>query len=360
MFHRWCFKTTLGPTGPGHFIHSLTFDEMRDKWITPEVLSMGERHLKSFKNLVSLTIIGLQINYFFDDSDLSRCFGSFCRGVREVRLVRPHGSPRIIVPFIQQFPLIQRLSVEFYAETWSPSPDLEEYTSVGFTGAFQLVSDASMDRGERQLFVSSLLRFPIQYKEISVVGSLGHSWQYLALLRACSKTLEKLRMVDIRLEPWRERIWGWPQDISERQCLSLESCLNLRELFVGVTPSPGPMLEALLASITSTKLTTITFEFVWEEYVDNDLSRIVDLEVWEGIDETLVALADRLPKRGGSRALNVVLSVRTRGNVKLENAKMGAFLEKFKEKGQVTVVPFEGFLQPGKYSGILSHLVTSR
>ena len=213
MFQRWCFKTIPGPTGPGRFVHSLTFDEMRGKWITPEALSMGERHLRSFKNLVSLTIVGLQINYFFDDSDLSRCFGSFCRGVREVRLVRPHGSPRIIVPFIQQFPLIQRLSVEFYAETWSPSPDMEEYTSVGFTGAFQLVSDASTDRGERQLFVLSLLRFPIQYKEISVVGSLGHSWQYLSLLRACSKTLEKLRMVDIRLEPWRERIWGWPQGV---------------------------------------------------------------------------------------------------------------------------------------------------
>ena len=106
------------------------------------------------------------------------------------------------------------------------------------------------------------------------------------------------------------------------------------------------MLEALLASITSTKLTTITFEFIWEEYLDNDISNIVDLEVWEGIDETLVALADRLPKRSCYGPLNVVLSVRTKGDVKLENAKMGAFLEKFKEKGQVTVVPFEGFLQP--------------
>lgn len=122
--------------------------------------------------------------------------------------------------------------------------------------------------------------------------------------------------------------------------------MNLQELLVGVTRSPGPMLEAFLGSITSKKLTTITFEFVWEEYLNNDMSSIVDLESWEGIDDTLDGLVDRLPKRSSSIPLNVVLSVRTKGDVKLENAKMGAFLGKFREKGQVTVVPFEGFLQP--------------
>ena len=213
MFERWCLNTTPGPNGPGRFVHSLTFDESHGKWITPDILLMRERHLRSLENLVSFTAIGLQINYFFDDLLLSQCFGSFCRGVREVRLLHPHGSPRIVASFIQQFPIIRRLSVESYAETWSPAPDREEYTSTGFTGALQLVSDAFADRRDRQLFVFYLIIFPILYKEISVVGSLGYSWQYQSLFRACSKTLKRLRILDVRSDPWGERSWDLAQGV---------------------------------------------------------------------------------------------------------------------------------------------------
>jgi len=207
MFNRWCLNTTPGPDGPGLFIHSLTFDELHGKWITPDALLMRERHLRSFKNLVSFTAIGLQINYFFDDLLLSQCFGLFSRNVREVRLQHLHGSPRIVASLIQQFPVIRRLSIEFYAETWSPAPDREDYTSIGFTGALQLVSDASTDRRDRQLLIFYLIIFPILYKEISVVGSLAYSWQYQSLFRACSKTLKRLRILDVRPDPERERSW---------------------------------------------------------------------------------------------------------------------------------------------------------
>ncbi|KAF9648119.1 hypothetical protein BDM02DRAFT_2351782 [Thelephora ganbajun] len=346
IFQRWCLNTIPGPGGPGSFVRSLTFDEMHSKWITPDILLMGERHLKSFKNLVSFIAIGLQINYFFDDPLLSQCFGLFCRGVREVRLVHPHGSPRIMASFIQQFPIIRRLSIEFYSETWSPAPEREEYTSIGFTGSLQLVSDASTDRRDRQLFIFYLIIFPVLYKEISVVASLKHSWQYQSLFRACSKTLKRLRIVDVRSDPARERSWEWAQDIPKHQGLSIEPCLNLREVFLGVTRSPGPMLENLLNSITSPKLVTITFELVWDEYPGGNISSIVDIEAWRCIDEALCALVDRLPNRNGSEPLSVVLSVRAKVGTNLDSTKMGAFLEKFKEKGRVTMTPFKGFLQP--------------
>ena len=212
-FERWCFNTTPAPGGPGFFVHSLTFDETRGKWITPDTLSMGERHLRSFKNLVSFTAIGLQINYFFDEPSLSRCFGLFCRGVKEVRLVRPHGSPRIVASFIQQFPVIHRLSVELYAETWSPAPDREEYTSIGFTGTLQLVSDASTDRRGRQQFISYLTMFPVLYMEISVVGPLWYPWKYQSLLEVCSNTLKRLRILDVVPDSGGERDWDWAQGV---------------------------------------------------------------------------------------------------------------------------------------------------
>lgn len=211
MFQRWCSNTAPGPGGPGSFVRSLTLDETDGKWITPNVLLVRELHLRSFKNLVSFTAIGLQINYFFDDSLLSQCFGLFCSGVREVRLLRLHGSPRIVASLIQQFPFIRRLSVELYAETWSPAPDREEYTSIGFTGALQLVSNTSTDRRDWQLFIFYLITFPVLYKEISVIGSPGHSWQYQSLFRACSKTLEKLRILNVRPDPGGERSWDWAQ-----------------------------------------------------------------------------------------------------------------------------------------------------
>ena len=210
---RWCLNTTAGPDGPGSYVRSLILDETRGKWITPDVLRAQERHLGSFKNLVSFTAIGLQINYFFDDSSLSQCFGLFGRSVREVRLQHPHGSPRIVAAFIQQFPIIRRLSVEFYSETWSPAPEREGRTSTGFTGALQLVSDAATDRYDRQHFIFCLIIFPILYKEISVVGSLGYSWQYQSLFRACSKTLKRLRIMDVRPDPGRERGWEWAHGI---------------------------------------------------------------------------------------------------------------------------------------------------
>jgi hypothetical protein len=106
------------------------------------------------------------------------------------------------------------------------------------------------------------------------------------------------------------------------------------------------MLETFLDSIASPKLATITFEFVWDEYSGDDISSIVDFEAWRGVDETLCALVDRLSVRSGSDTLSVVLSVRTKLGTNLGSAKMGAFLEKFKEKGNVTMAPFKGFLQP--------------
>ena len=135
-------------------------------------------------------------------------------------------------------------------------------------------------------------------------------------------------------------------DISRHQGLTVESCFNLRELFLGVPRSPGPMLENFLSSITSPKLATITFEFVWDEYLGGDISSIADFEAWEGIDDILCALADRLPNRRGSDPFDVVLSVRAAVGASLESANMGAFLKKFSERGRVTMAPFEGFLQP--------------
>jgi len=135
-------------------------------------------------------------------------------------------------------------------------------------------------------------------------------------------------------------------DIPMGQGLSVGSCLNLREVILGVTRSPGPMLEVFLDSITSPKLTAIIFEFVWGEFSGDDISSIVDFEAWGGIDDNLCALADRLANRSGFDPLRVVLSIRTKVGTGLESIKMGAFLEKFKEKGRVIVVPFEGFLQP--------------
>ena len=212
-FRRWCHNTTAGPEGPGSYVHFLTFDETRDKWITPDILWAQERHLRSFENLVSFTAVGLHINYFFDDTLLSQCFGLIGRGVKEVRLHHLHGSPRIVASLIQQFPLIRQLSVEFYTETWSPAPEREEYTSRGFTGALQLVSDATTERRDRQLFIFYLIIFPVLYEEISVVGSLGYSWQYQSLFRACSKTLKRLRILDVRPNPERESNWEWAHGI---------------------------------------------------------------------------------------------------------------------------------------------------
>lgn len=135
-------------------------------------------------------------------------------------------------------------------------------------------------------------------------------------------------------------------DIPTRQGLSLELCSSLRELFLGVTRSPGPMLGSFLNSITSPKLTEITFEFVWEEYSGDDISTIADFKAWEDIDEILCALADKLPNRSSLNPLSVILSVRTKGDTKFGKTKMGHFLKKFQEKGRITVAPFKGFLQP--------------
>jgi len=106
------------------------------------------------------------------------------------------------------------------------------------------------------------------------------------------------------------------------------------------------MLENFLSSITSPKLATITFEFIWDEYSGGDISSIADFEAWKGVDDTLCALADQLPNRRGSDPFSVVLSVRTAVGTNFEGAKMGAFLEKFNERSRVTMTPFKGFLQP--------------
>ena len=106
------------------------------------------------------------------------------------------------------------------------------------------MSDASTDLRARQLFTLYLTHFPTQYKEISVVGLLGYLWQYQSSRRACSKTLARLRIVAgagikgifLYIIPLSVAAFI---NSSSHAVYPIGSCLNLREVFLGVTRSPG-------------------------------------------------------------------------------------------------------------------------
>ncbi|KAF9648127.1 hypothetical protein BDM02DRAFT_3144796 [Thelephora ganbajun] len=341
-FELWCKNTAPGPYGPSSLVQVLVFSQLReDVWIHPSILLEGEQHLMSFTNLKGWVAFDLRTPCFKDRALLSQCFRVIGKDLRFVRLHRVKGTPQTLALFIQQFPTIQTLSIEYYTEIGDMSPeDPVSETSGQFQGTLRLLSIEFNGLAA----IDSIARLPLKYEEVTLISSLHFVGPYNRLFMACAPTLERLRIIDTR-KPRSH--WSNPIDSSG---LTAVGCTELQMVRLGTCRKPGPMLETFIQSINPSKILELVFELIWNKYTDDDIASVVNIPAWEPIDDALCTLARRIREEHSGRRLSVVLSVVAPKSTNLGRVKLGTLFSKFRGEGSIALQYFLDYLPPGVYS----------
>lgn len=206
-FLRWCKNTAPGPGGPSSLVRVLVFSQLKtDIWVRPDVLLEGQQHLMSFTNLKVWIAFNLHTLCFEDRALLSQCFRTIGQDLRFVRLHHITGTPQTLTSFIQQFPTIKTLAIEYYTEAEDPPSAEEPMDETGgqFQGTLRLLSIESNGLAA----IDSIARLPLRYEEISLTSALYSVEPYNRLLLTCAPTLERLRIIDTRKPPshWEDPI----------------------------------------------------------------------------------------------------------------------------------------------------------
>lgn len=118
------------------------------------------------------------------------------------------------------------------------------------------------------------------------------------------------------------------------------------------------MLERFIQSINSSTLRELTFELIWDRYVNDDIASVMDIPAWEAVDDALCTVARRIQEEDPERKLNILLSVVAPQPTDLGKVKLGALFTKFREEGNVTLKYFVDYLPPVSSSASLYKIAT--
>ena len=363
-FGLWCKNTAPGPGGPSSLVQVLVFSQLgEDVWIDPSILLEGEQHLTSFTNLKGWVAFGFHAQCFKDPASLSRCFRVIGRDLRFVRLHHVEGSPQTITSLIQQFPATKTLAIEYYTDAGDTSPEEPvDETSGRFQGTLRLLSIEF----DGLTAIDRIAKLPLEYTEVTLTSSLYFVESYNRLFLACAPTLEKLRIIDTRKPQFHwahpigvsicpSPIWG-AHGILDSWALTVANCTKLQMVRLGTSRRPGPMLGRFIESIHPSNLLELVFELIWDKYLDDDISSVMDIPAWEPVDDVLCAMAKRVREEHPGRRLGVVLSVVAPQSTDLRKVKMGQLFSKFREEGSVGLQYFIDYLPPVSFTVSL-HMV---
>lgn len=106
------------------------------------------------------------------------------------------------------------------------------------------------------------------------------------------------------------------------------------------------MLGRFLESTNPSNIRELIFELIWDEYVDDDITSVMDIPAWEPIDGVLCALARRIQEVHPERKLRVVLIVVAPQSTDLGKVKFGSLFVKFREEGKIVLQYFIDYLPP--------------
>ena len=106
------------------------------------------------------------------------------------------------------------------------------------------------------------------------------------------------------------------------------------------------MLEMFLNTVDPSNLTELAFEFLWNEYENDDIASVIDIPAWEPIDFVLCTLARRIREKHSDRRLSVILSVVAPQPTDLKKVKMGTLFTEFRREGTIALQYFIDHLPP--------------
>jgi hypothetical protein len=189
-FGSWIKLTPLGPDGPYHHVHSLTYRQGPAVLGPKQLLDLYPGHFTSFTRLETLQIFNLSLRRFTSTS-MKKAFEPVGRCMRTLVVKDVVLTLNSLLMFLVHFPRLETLHLGDNL-TMVPEKQKEPPNLPSFTGELVLASMGSVHRP----FVLELSKLPLRYSELDVefrwtseiLNAISH------LILTCSPTLEKLTL----------------------------------------------------------------------------------------------------------------------------------------------------------------------
>jgi len=293
---RWCRKIPPGPTGmsslTGHLVLVASADPFkREAWFEPNLLIHASDHLSSFTNVHTLDVI----RWKFSNEDVYTApFSRIALTIHSLRITAPALDSSAFLTFATFFGRAESVYIirPHITVQESATPDLVPTASTVISWTSLHLLDFA-DTGLPLLNAIAQLPLRVTNLTVGLRSPSYHSSSLTVLLRACSKTLQTLRLCrsaggeHFNLQDiWTNRLTDDEDSLSAAFAslpLVLPPLPQLRSIQFCALLGVGWLRADTLLSITSEYISRITIEM--QHLLDPAiLGSVID---WDAIDRAL-------------------------------------------------------------------------
>jgi hypothetical protein len=358
-FERWCNAIPSGPDGIAAYTRILRLSDPWEKLMDPNLLQKHLGHFTSFRSLQSLAFFLVDLSAF-DRNSITTCFRHF-ESVRSLVFCNVASPITNILLLTYLFPNLRRLDIEDLKPpknvlVMDVPMEAEPYmvrtleTAPTIRGSFRM---AKIPVGASQL-LSWFLKFPLSFEEIRITDC---DWtSTVPLSRLIDECGPNLRLLEIYVPLGLSTPPDTPAYVAYLTAfslvggrvnlstpLALTSCTSLQRIELTLTSlwRPTQTNDDLLSSITSSNLSHITFNLIYDTTQPTADTLLVDVPGWSTTDTTLYRLAQRYTDSGSEANIHITFKLaREFGATAKEVAdklEPDGFLASFRQKGIITI-----------------------
>lgn len=302
------FSTGMGPSS--HHVRSLDLAQNNKfKWITPKTLSVLPHNFDSFHNVQSLSLAGLDLT-LFDENSLTHFFGHFSDHLTSLSVEGSIVHPAALLFFICMFPKLDHLKLDHLAVGMATVPFRNPTVTPSFRGKLTLTNIKSGGTS----MIAFLADLPIAFEDVCVENCRFETPKPLNdLFAACRETMKKVKVVKIFFgefdlhgtSRWC-RVSSGPyvliriDNISQTPLVDLSPCQGLAEMQLSLIQlrRPSHWIEPILQTVTSTRVRRITFDTDFPS-TTADIDSGIDILSWSRLDTIFMNMADVLCQADG-------------------------------------------------------------
>lgn len=275
------FGTGLA-TCSGH-VRSLDLaQDEESKWMVPETLTGKKSDFTSFHNVQTLTMTGLDLTVFNEQS-LTRSFGYLSDRLTSLSVKDLIAHPHTLLFFVCMFPKLDNLKIDHLTPGEASIPYKVPAVTPRFRGNLSLSHIKINGSAMLAPFLDPPL--PMAFEDVRVAECRFENPKPLKVLfAACQTTMKRVHVSKIFLD-----------DISETPLIDLSPCGGLEEMRLSLTQlrQPSHWIEPILRTVTSTRVRKITFDTDFPTAA-TDLETVVNLQSWSTLDATFLRMARAL------------------------------------------------------------------
>lgn len=275
------FGTGLAACG-GH-VRSLDLAQSEEsKWIVPETLTGKISDFTSFRNVQTLTMAGLDLT-LFNEQSLIQSFGHLSDRLTSLNVKDLTAHPHALLFFVCMFPKLDNLKIDHLIPGEASIPYKVPTVIPSFRGNLSLSHIKANGTDMLAPFLDPPL--PMAFEDVRVVECRFENPKPLKdLFAACQTTMKRIHVSKIFLD-----------DISETPLIDLSPCGGLEEMRLSLIQlrQPSHWIEPILRTVTSTRVRKITFDTDFPT-ASTDLETVINLQSWSTLDATFLRMADAL------------------------------------------------------------------